>query len=97
MKFFVLFLVLIIGSQAAVVHDETPTEVEEDTSLVTDTDTPKVVDDDDSRISSGADSKRGENLDACWFTANFHTQWIRCSCVVYSANYIITSARCVYE
>lgn len=51
----------------------------------------------DTRISSGADAKKEENLDFCYFTANFHTQWTRCSCVILTESTILTAARCVYE
>lgn len=51
----------------------------------------------ENRISSGSDGKKGENLDAVWFTANFHNQWIRCSGVIWNSQHILTSANCVYE
>lgn len=52
---------------------------------------------DDQRISSGVDAKSGENLDFCYFTAIFHTEWTLCSCVILTSQSILTAARCVYE
>lgn len=79
MKFFVIFVVLIVGAQAAVDHGL------------------RAQLRDDTRISSGADAKKEENLDFCYFTANFHTQWTRCSCVIISSQHILTAAKCVIE
>lgn len=49
------------------------------------------------RTASGVKAKRGENLDFCYLSIRFFQKSQSCGCFVYDANYVATSARCVYE
>lgn len=42
-------------------------------------------------------ARKEENLDFCYLTVRFQQKSQSCGCFIYDANYVATTARCVYE
>lgn len=49
------------------------------------------------KIASGVAAKRGENLDFCYLSILFIRKRQTCGCFILSEEFVMTSARCVYE
>jgi hypothetical protein len=49
------------------------------------------------RIASGTALKKGLFLDLCYISINFFQKQQTCGCLIFSEQYVVTTARCVVE